>query len=105
MKFITLLLIVPTLVASTAALAAEGRVSFTGHISNASCAIRQPTGSAQEGTAQRVTVSLGVSIVIDTTRNACAGSVIPFSTHYQSLQASRSAGNGSDAGLLILTYQ
>jgi len=95
----------PLCMSSAAALAAEGRLSFSGHISNASCALLQPTGSVQEGTARQVNVSTDLSIIVDTTRNACAGAVIPFSTRYQPLVASRSIRQGAGAGVLILTYQ
>jgi len=100
-----LLALAPLCMSSAAALAAEGRLSFGGHISNASCALLQPTGSAQETMAQRVNVSADLSIIVDTTRNACAGAVIPFSAHYQPLVASRSTSPGSGAGVLTLTYQ
>ena len=95
----------PLCMSSTVALAADGRMSFSGHISNASCALLQPSGSVKEGTAQQVNVSTDLSIIVDTTRNACAASVIPFSTRYQPLVASRSTSQVSGAGVLILTYQ
>lgn len=100
-----LLAAAPLCMSSAAALAAEGRLSFSGHISNASCALLLPTASVKEGTAQQVNVSTDLSIIVDTTRDACAGAVIPFSTRYQPLVALRSTSRGSGAGVLILTYQ
>lgn len=102
MKFITLLLIVPTLMASTATLATEGRLAFTGQVTNASCAVSSPTNGV-DGQARQVQVSAHLSIVVDTARNACAGPVIPFTAHYQPvISANSGAGN---TAILTLTYQ
>lgn len=103
MKLITLLLIVPTLMASAAALATEGRVGFTGQLTLASCAVLPPTGLVERQQARRVEVSAQQRIVVDTARNACAGQVLPFTTDYQPLS---SAQSGQTRGaILTLTYQ
>jgi type 1 fimbria pilin len=103
MKFITLLLIVPTLIASAAALATEGRMAFTGHVSNASCAVLPLEGLAQGSEVREVKVTERLNIVVDTSHNACAGQVIPFTTHYQpSISAEPGRAN---TAILTLTYQ
>lgn len=84
--------------------AADGRLSFSGSITNASCAVL-PTSLGEGVNTQRVNVSAHMSIVIDTAQNACTGSVIPFSTQYQALPVSLSKGNPAGAGVLTLTYQ
>jgi hypothetical protein len=100
------LLVVGTLCLSTfSASAAEGRISFSGQITNASCAVLQPTSPAAVANTQRINVSAHMSIVVDTLQNACAASVIPISTHYQALPVSLSTSNPLGAGVLTLTYQ
>lgn len=100
MKFITLLLIVPTLMASTAALAAEGRLGFTGQVTNASCEVLPVTSLAQ---GKEVKVTAHQSIIVDTAHNACTGQAIPFTTHYQPIV---SADSGlANTAVLTLTYQ
>lgn len=84
--------------------AADGRLSFSGAVTNASCAVL-PTGLAAGVNTQRVNVSAHMSIVVDTAQNACTASVIPFSTQYQALPVSLSQGNPAGAGVLTLTYQ
>ncbi len=84
--------------------AADGRLSFSGSITNASCAVL-PTSLGEGVNTQRVNVSAHMSIWIDTAQNACTGSVIPFSTQYQALPVSSSKGNPAGAGVLTLTYQ
>ena len=100
MKFITLLLIVPTLMASTATLAAEGRLAFTGQVTNASCAVLPMTGLTQ---GREVKVTGHQSIVVDTVHNACTGHAIPFTADYQPV-ISADSGQANTA-ILTLTYQ
>lgn len=100
MKFITLLLIVPTLIASTSAFAAGGRLGFTGQVTNASCAVLPVTGLAQ---GKEVKVTGHQSIIVDTVHNACTGQAIPITTHYQPI-VSADSGRATSA-ILTLTYQ
>lgn len=100
MKFITLLLIVPTLMASTATFATEARLGFTGQVTNASCAVLPMTGLAQ---GKEVKVTGHKSIVVDTVHNACTGQAIPFTAHYQPV-ISADSGQANTA-ILTLTYQ
>lgn len=102
-KVVALLIVGPLCLSAFAASAADGRLSFSGAITNASCAVL-PTNAAEAGSTQRVIVSAHMSIVVDTTQNACAASVIPFSTQYQALPV-LSKSNPSGAGVLTLTYQ
>ncbi|WP_095094201.1 type 1 fimbrial protein [Pseudomonas sp. Irchel 3A5] len=103
-KVASLLIVGSLCLTAFAASAADGRLSFSGYITNASCAVLS-TSSAGGVNTQRVNVSGHMSIVVDTAQNACTASVIPFSTQYQALPVSLSKSNPSGAGVLTLTYQ
>lgn len=111
-KFIAILVIVPLCMGSVAALAADARLSFSGHISNPTCVVSEPVSSQTQKNTRTLQVSAHMTLVVDTSRNACADAVIPFSTQFQPLpaslftrstleQTSQNAGNG----VLTLTYQ
>lgn len=103
-KVVALLIVAPLCLSAFSAYASEGQISFSGQITNASCAVLQPSSVAGANT-QRVKVSAHLSIVVDTSHNACGASVIPFSTQYQPLPVSLSTSKRSGAGVLTLTYQ
>jgi len=103
-KVIAVLIVGPLCLSAFTASAANGQLSFSGAVNNASCAVL-PTSLVGGVNTQRVNVSAHMSIVVDTAQNACTGSVIPFSTQYQALPVSLSKGNPAGAGVLTLTYQ
>ncbi|MET0612875.1 MAG: hypothetical protein ABWZ39_16575 [Pseudomonas caspiana] len=104
-KVVALMIVAPLCLSAFSASATEGRISFSGQITEASCAVLPATGSVAGAHTQRINVSAHMSIVVNTSQNACAASVIPFSTQYQPLPVSLSTGNRSGAGVLTLTYQ
>ncbi len=104
-KVIALVMVAPLCMSALVAQASEGQLSFTGHISNASCAVLQSTNAQERANTQRVKVSEHLSIVVDTAHNACAASVIPFSAQYQALPVVLSSHYSAGSGILTLTYQ
>lgn len=104
-KAIALLLAAPLCLSSAVALAADAQLSFSGQIRNASCAVVTPTSVVEAANTQRVEVSEHLSIVVDTSHNACAGLAIPFTTRYESVPVSLAISRRGPAGLLTLTYQ
>jgi type 1 fimbria pilin len=110
--FGALLVLAPLLMGSNMALAADGRLTFSGQVSNASCAVLQSTELAAGQSVREVKVTAVHSIVVDASRNACANQNMPFTAQYKPLTTDSSAVNASGskppqsgAGILILTYQ
>lgn len=104
-KVAALMMVASLCMSVPVAQASEGQLSFTGHISNASCAVLQSTNAQEGANTQRVKVSEHLSIVVDTSHNACTASVIPFSAQYQALPVALSSHYNAGAGILTLTYQ
>jgi hypothetical protein len=107
LRKVVVLIVTPLLLASTAATAAGGRMTFSGQVSNGSCAVVQATPAAPGEGAQRVMVTRDMTLVVDRSRNACAGQVIPLTAEYRSIPVFPAVGQTASrgAGLVILTYQ
>lgn len=107
LRKVVVLIVTPLLLASNTAVAAGGRISFSGQLSNASCAVVQATHATPAGRAQRIEVTREMTLVVDRSHNVCAEPVIPFTAEYRSIPAVFSAKQTAlpGAGLVILTYQ
>ena len=101
--FSSVLLFIP--LAVTAAPRSEsGQISFVGQIVEAGCAVGQ-AGAVQFTESRRLQVTPGVSVEVNTYRNACARGSMPLTATFERLS---SDGIGvvttSEKGIVTITY-
>lgn len=81
-----------------------GVIKFRGHITQASCEVRN--ASLASNNERMLKVSPGINITVNTVDNACSGTEAPFNLAYRTLPVS--AGDAAAqmrSGVVTMTYE
>ncbi|MEB0044895.1 MULTISPECIES: type 1 fimbrial protein [unclassified Pseudomonas] len=100
----SVLLLMP-LGVSAAPQVSSGQIDFVGQIVDSGCQVGR-AGAQSFTQSQRVQVQPGLSLDVDTYRNACGHGTIPFSTAFEPLKASSNGSvSGPESGIITVTYR
>ena len=102
-KLLIALTLAPLFWVSTAALAVDGRLSFHGRITQATCAFVPPGTVKSHGQEHAKGAAARMHMMVKHSRATCGKQGVPFTAQFHSMSPTAMAMTGS--GILTLTYQ
>lgn len=102
-KLFIALALAPLFWVSTAALAVDGRLSFHGRITQATCVFVPPAAVMSRGHERASGVAARMDMMVSHSRSVCGKQGVPFTAKFHSMSPTAMAMTGS--GILTLTYQ